>query len=235
MSDEKRRQANDCAKDEVLWRRLGGLTAYETALEDMQQTVAGIIAGEAPQQVWLLQHPPLYTRGTSAIDSDLLAPERFPVYEAGRGGQYTYHGPGQRVAYVMLDLNRRGRDVRAFVQTLERWLITALAELGVVGETRDGRVGVWVSRPDVAPLREDKIAAIGIRVRRWVSFHGVALNVSPELEHYSGITPCGVSEHGVTSLRDLGEKADMDEVDDALRRQFENCFGLRTFKSPIQA
>lgn len=194
----------------------------------MEARAEAIRAGEAEELVWLLEHPPLYTGGTSANADDLLAPDRFPVFKSARGGQYTYHGPGQRVAYVMLDLDRRGRDVRAFVHGLEEWLIGALAAFAVTGERRDGRVGVWVDRS--APggvLREDKIAAIGVRVRRWVSFHGIALNVAPDLSHFSGITPCGVADPGlgVTSLADLGLRTSMNEADVALRESFEDVFG----------
>lgn len=207
------------------WAVSAGLVDYATALAVMEQRSAAIAAGEASELVWLLQHPPLYTAGTSAKPSDLVAPERFPVFVAGRGGQYTYHGPGQRVAYVMLDLDKRGRDVRAFVAGLEAWVIGALGRLGVVGEVRDGRVGVWVARPEKGAGVEDKIAAIGIRVRRWVSFHGIAINVAPELEHFSGIVPCGIREHGVTSLADLGVGAGMAELDAALRAEFVERFG----------
>jgi lipoyl(octanoyl) transferase len=203
--------------------------AYPDALAFMEARAKAIAEGTAGELIWLLEHPPLYTAGTSAKPADLVAPERFPVFEAGRGGQYTYHGPGQRVAYVMLDVRRRGGDVRAFVHDLEGWLIDALASFGVVGETRCDRVGVWVRRPDRGPTAEDKIAAIGIRLRRWVSFHGISLNVAPNLEHFSGIIPCGVREHGVTSLADLGIPATMAQVDQALREAFERRFG------PVQA
>ena len=191
----------------------------------MEQRVAAIRAGMAEECVWLLEHPPLYTAGTSAAPSDLLDPDRFPVFSTGRGGQYTYHGPGQRICYVMLDLTVRKKDVRAYVCALEDWIIASLASFGVTGERRDGRVGVWVSRPDRGPGCEDKIAAVGVRVRRWVTFHGISLNVDPELEHYSGIVPCGVTGHGVTSLADLGVSVSMDEVDRVLRAQFEARFG----------
>jgi lipoyl(octanoyl) transferase len=175
--------------------------------------------------VWLLEHPPLYTAGTSASAADLLAPDRFPVYDAGRGGQYTYHGPGQRVAYVMLDLRQRGRDVRCLVQGLEGWIIDTLAAFNVEAERREGRIGVWVKRPNKGPGREDKIAAIGVRVSRWVSFHGIAINVAPALEHFSGIVPCGISDQGVTSFDDLGRVVSIAEVDIALRVAFERRFG----------
>jgi len=208
------------------WRVSDGLVPYEAALAAMDARVAAIAAGEAPELVWLLEHPPLYTAGTSARPEDMID-ARFPVFTAGRGGQFTYHGPGQRVAYVMLDLKRRGPDVRRFVATLEEWLICTLAAFNVRGERRDDRIGVWVRRPDKGEGREDKIAAIGIRVRRWVSLHGVALNVEPELSHFSGIVPCGVSNprYGVTSLVDLGIPVTMAEVDDVMRREFEGLFG----------
>ncbi len=210
------------------WAVSPGLTEYDAAVAAMERRVAAIHAGEAKELVWLLEHPPLYTGGTSAKETDLLAPARFPVFKSARGGQYTYHGPGQRVAYVMLDLNRRGRDVRAFVHGLEEWLIATLAEFGVKGERREGRVGVWVDRTRAgAPPREDKVAAIGVRVRRWVSFHGVALNVEPDLAHFAGIAPCGISDPGlgVTSLVDLGLPVTMDDADAALRMAFEAVFG----------
>ena len=210
----------------VEWRVSEGLTPYQEALAWMEARVAAILAGEADECVWLLEHPALYTAGTSARARDLVDPDRFPVYQAGRGGEYTYHGPGQRVAYVMLDLNRRGRDVRRFVAALEAWVIGTLAEFQVRGERRAGRVGVWVERPSKPPLpdgspAEDKIAAIGVRLRRWVSFHGVSINVDPDLSHYGGIVPCGIAEHGVTSLVDLGLPVGMADLDLALRRQFE--------------
>ena len=199
---------------------------YAAALAAMDSRVAAIIAGDAPEQVWLLEHPPLYTAGTSANRGDVLE-ARFPVFEAGRGGQMTYHGPGQRVAYVMLDLRHRGPDVRRFVATLEEWLIRSLAAFNVTGERREDRVGVWVRRPDKGEGCEDKIAAIGIRVRHWVTLHGISLNVYPDLSHFSGIVPCGVQEqrYGVTSLADLGHIVSMPEVDIALRRAFEEQFG----------
>ena len=208
------------------WTVSDGLTAYPDAVATMELIAAGIAAGTEPETVWLVEHPPLYTSGTSAKASDLLD-ARFPVYETGRGGQFTYHGPGQRVAYVMLDLNRRGRDVRAFVQNLEAWVMAALAEFNVVGETREGRVGVWVKRPDKGDGYEDKIAAIGIRLRKWVSFHGISLNVEPDLTHFSGIVPCGINEQkfGVTSLVDLGLPVTMDDADIALKKSFGDVFG----------
>ena len=213
----------------VEWTHLPGLSEYEATLAAMEARVAAISAGTADEAVWLLEHPPLYTAGTSARPGDLTDPGRFPVFTAGRGGQYTYHGPGQRVAYVMLDLNRRGRDVRRFVAQLEAWIIAALAEFNVTGEIRDGRVGVWVRRPDKPPLpdgtlREDKIAAIGVKLRRWVSFHGVSVNLDPDLDHFGGIVPCGIRDHGVTSLVDLGLPVTMDDLDLALRRGFDSAF-----------
>ena len=198
---------------------------YPDALASMRGRAAAIAEGVAPEAVWLLEHPPLYTAGTSATAGDLLAPGRFPVYEAGRGGQYTYHGPGQRVAYVMLDLRHRGRDVRCLVQGLEGWIIDTLAGFNIRGERRDGRIGVWVARPDKGPAREDKIAAIGVRVSRWVSYHGIALNIAPDLGHFTGIVPCGISDQGITSFEDLGQLATMAEVDMALRAAFERRFG----------
>jgi len=194
----------------------------------MEERVAAIRKGRASELIWLLEHPPLYTGGTSAKPDDLLAPDRFPVFKTGRGGQYTYHGPGQRVAYALLDLERRGKDIRQFVKGLEKWMITTLGEFGQIGETREGRVGVWINRtPPGGPLREDKIAAIGIRVRRWVSFHGIALNVEPDLSHFTGITPCGIDSPGlgVTSLVDLGLPVTMDDADVALKKSFEKIFG----------
>ncbi|NDV02019.1 lipoyl(octanoyl) transferase LipB [Pseudoroseicyclus tamaricis] len=215
----------------VEWRTSPGLVPYEEALAAMEARVEAISRGEAEELVWLLEHPPLYTAGTSARDEDLLD-ARFPVFEARRGGQYTYHGPGQRVVYVMLDVGRRGHDVRRFVQQLEGWVIAALAEFNVTGVIREGRVGVWVERPEKPPLpdgapREDKIAAIGIRLRKWVSFHGISINVEPDLSHFSGIVPCGVTGHGVTSLVDLGLPVTMDDLDVALRRSFEAAMGER--------
>lgn len=215
----------------VEWRVAPGVTPYAEAVAKMEARAVEIAEGRMAEQVWLVEHPPLYTAGTSAKDGDLLD-ARFPVHRTGRGGQFTYHGPGQRVAYVMLDLRRRRPDVRAFVGSLERWLIDTLAAFGVVGETREDRVGVWVARPDKptglqGDGAEDKIAALGIRVRRWVSFHGVALNVAPDLTHFQGIVPCGIAQahYGVTSLRDLGSTATMAEVDSALRGAFEARFG----------
>ena len=207
------------------WRIEDGLVDYPTALQVMEERVAALNAGEAPELVWLLEHPPLYTAGTSADSRDLLQPERFPVYETGRGGEYTYHGPGQRIGYVMLDLKRRQPDVRKYVHDLEEWLIRTLDKLGVEGERREGRVGIWVRRTNLnLPSREDKVAAIGVRIRRWVTFHGVALNVEPDLSHFGGIVPCGISEHGVTSLVDLGIPVTMQDVDIALKEAFDEVF-----------
>ncbi len=211
------------------WRILPGLSDYTATLAAMEARVAEIAQGTAPEAVWLLEHPPLYTAGTSADPADLVAPNRFPVHAAGRGGQYTYHGPGQRVVYVMLDLNRRGRDVRRFVCTLEDWVIATLAEFGISGERRAGRVGVWVTRPEKAPAPdgtpcEEKIAAIGIKLRRWISFHGLSINLEPDLSHFDGIVPCGISAHGVTSLVDLGLPVTMNDLDLALARQFARHF-----------
>lgn len=213
----------------VEWQIAKGLVPYPEALATMEGRVEAILAGQAPELVWLLEHPPLYTAGTSARREDLLEPDRFPVYPSRRGGEYTYHGPGQRVAYVMLDLNRRGRDVRGFVRKLEAWVIRTLGEFSVRGERRDGRVGVWVVRPELAPQAdgspaEEKIAAIGVRLRRWVSFHGIAINVEPNLSHFNGIVPCGIREHGVTSLVDLGLPVTMADVDVALAKTFAEVF-----------
>jgi lipoyl(octanoyl) transferase len=202
---------------------------YPTAVARMEARVQAIRAGRADELIWLLEHPPLYTAGTSADPSELKDPDRFPVFESRRGGRYTYHGPGQRVAYAMLDLDRRGRDVRRFVWSLEEWVIRALDRFAVRGERREGRVGVWVTRPDLPPgpdgaPAERKIAAIGVRLRRWVSFHGVAINVEPDLSHFDGITPCGIAEHGVTSLVDLGIPATLADCDVALRDAFPEVF-----------
>lgn len=209
----------------VEWAVSTGYVDYEPAVAAMEARVAAIAAGEAEEVVWLLEHPPLYTAGVSAKDDDLLAPDRFPVHRTGRGGQFTYHGPGQRVAYVMLDLNKRGKDVRAFVHGLEDWIIGALDQFGVEAGMREGRVGVWVERKGAGWSREDKIAAIGVKVRKWVSFHGISLNVEPDLDHFGGIVPCGITEHGVTSLVDLGVLATMDEADGALKASFQRVFG----------
>jgi len=215
---------NELTTAKLEWQISDEPVPYEKAVAAMEARVEAIARGEAPELVWLLEHPPLYTAGTSADAKDLLTPDRFPVFRTGRGGQYTYHGPGQRVAYVMLDLKRRKPDVRAYVADLERWLIATLADFNVKGELREGRVGVWVKRSERGLNAEDKIAAIGVRIRHWVSFHGVSLNVDPELDHFSGIVPCGISQHGVTSLTDLGQLVSMPEVDIALRRNFEKIF-----------
>ena len=220
----------------VEWIISEGLTDYLAAERWMEARAAAIADGHAEECIWLVEHPPLYTAGTSAKAEDLTDPARFPVYETRRGGQYTYHGPGQRVVYVMLDVGRRGRDVRAFVQRLEDWVIATLAEFNVTGHIREGRVGVWVERPE-KPLTpsgtvpEDKIAAIGIRLRKWISFHGLSINVEPQLEHFSGIVPCGIREHGVTSLVDLGLPVPMQDLDVALRMQFPAVFN----DTPIDA
>jgi len=196
---------------------------YPEAVRAMEARAALIAAGEVPELVWLLEHAPIYTAGTSARSGELLAPDRFPVMPTGRGGRFTYHGPGQRVAYIMLDVRRRFGDVRSFVAALEDWLIDTLADFGVKGERRKGRIGIWVS--DAASGTEDKIAAIGLRLKRWVSLHGISLNVSPDLSHYDGIVPCGIAEHGVTSLAHLGHTVPLELVDNALKRQFERRFG----------
>ncbi len=216
----------------VEWTISDGLVPYPEALEAMRTRAAAIAEGTAGEQVWLLEHPPLYTAGTSATADDLLTPNRFPVYDAGRGGQYTYHGPGQRVVYFMLDLRQRGRDIRCLVQGLEGLLIDTLAAFNIKGERREGRIGVWVQRPDKGPGREDKIAAIGVRVSRWVSFHGISINVMPELDHFAGIVPCGISDQGVTSFEDLGQLVSMAEVDTALRAAFERRFGATGAMQP---
>lgn len=213
----------------VEWITTDGLTDYETALAFMQDRVAGIVAGTADECVWLLEHPPLYTSGTSAKPADLVDPDRFPVYDARRGGEYTYHGPGQRIAYVMLDVGKRGHDVRKFVKDLEHWIIATLETFNIKGEIRDGRVGVWVQRPEKplqpdGALAEDKIAALGIRLRKWVSFHGLSINVEPDLSHFDGIVPCGIRDHGVTSLVDLGLPVTMADLDVALKASFDAQF-----------
>ena len=213
----------------VEWIISDGLTDYRTAEAWMEARATAIAAGEAEECIWLVEHPPLYTAGTSARAEDLTEPDRFPVYPTRRGGQYTYHGPGQRVAYVMLNVAARGRDVRCFVRQLENWVIATLDEFNLRGEVRPGRVGVWVQRPE-NPAQpngspaEDKIAAIGIRLRKWVSFHGISINVEPELSHFGGIVPCGITNHGVTSLVDLGLPVTMDDVDLALRATFDDVF-----------
>jgi lipoyl(octanoyl) transferase len=211
----------------VEWRVAASPVGYAEAVELMEKRAAAIAAGTAPELVWLLEHPPLFTAGTGARGEDLAGTERFPVHASGRGGRLTYHGPGQRVGYAMLDLKRRGADVRRYVLALEEWIIRALARLDVKGERRADRIGVWVKRPDKGEGFEDKIAALGIRVKRWVTLHGISLNVAPDLAHYAGILPCGVSEQkwGVTSLKDLGVEAGMGDVDAALRASFEEIFG----------
>lgn len=215
--------------EDVEWSISNHPVAYEKALQRMESRAASIAAQQASELIWLLEHPSLYTAGTSAQSEDLLLPDRFPVFQTGRGGQYTYHGPGQRIAYVMLDLGSRTQDVRRFVAVLEQWVINTLGTFGITGERREDRVGVWVRRPEKPPLpdgtmREDKIAAIGIRLRKWVSFHGISINVEPELSHFDGIVPCGVVGHGVTSLYDLGVTATMEDVDQALQQEFKLLF-----------
>ena len=211
------------ASEPIEWRRENRLVPYPEALREMEERVATIAASRAPELVWLLEHPPLYTAGTSARPMDLIQPDRFPVFEAGRGGQYTYHGPGQRVGYVMLDLQRRGRaDLRRYVQDLEEWLVRTLARFGARGERRRGRVGIWVAGPGGA---EEKIAAIGVRVRRWVTYHGVSINRDPDLSHFEGIVPCGIADRGVTSLAKLGLSVPPEELDRVLVEEFEGVFG----------
>ena len=206
----------------VMWQTSTTLIPYPEASEFMEARAGAIAVEEASELVWLLEHPPLYTAGTSAKETDLVEPERFDVFQSGRGGQYTYHGPGQRVGYVMLDLRKRGRDVAAFVRGLEQWIIDTLAEFDIKAERRCGRVGVWVTHSDG---REEKIAAIGVRLRKWVSFHGISINLNPDLSHFNGIVPCGIAEHGVTSLHTLGKHVTMEQLDTALRRNFEALFG----------
>jgi lipoyl(octanoyl) transferase len=224
----------------VRWRISEQLVGYEDAVAEMEREATLIADGKADELVWLVEHPPLYTAGTSADPKDLLAPQKFPVHQTGRGGEYTYHGPGQRVVYVLLDLKRRRQDVRAFVSALEDVVIGTLADMNVKGERREDRVGVWVQRPERPPLpdgltAEDKIAAIGIRLRRWVSFHGFSLNIDPELEHFSGIVPCGISGYGVTSLVDLGLLVMISDVDILIRQNFERVFGLAANEVPVKA
>jgi lipoyl(octanoyl) transferase len=221
----------------VRWRVENGLTPYSDAVRFMEQEAIKIANGEADELVWLVEHPPLYTAGTSAKVQDLIEPNRFPVHETGRGGEYTYHGPGQRVGYVMLDLKRRKQDVRAFVSALEAWIIGTLDDMNITGERREDRVGVWVKRPEKAPLpdgsmSEDKIAAIGIRLKKWVSFHGISLNIEPELDHFGGIVPCGVQQYGVTSLVDLGLPISMEDADLSLQKVFEDIFGPTVMSAP---
>ena len=214
----------------VDWITTDGLTDYDTALRWMEDRAAAIAEGRADECLWLLEHPPLYTAGTSARAEDLRDPDRFPVYHTRRGGQFTYHGPGQRVVYVMLDVGQRGRDVRCFVRDLEKWVIAALAEFNLTGHVRPGRVGVWIERPEKprtaqGAVAEDKVAAIGIRLRKWVSLHGISINVEPDLTHFNGIVPCGITDHGVTSLVDLGLPVTMDDLDVTLKRSFAPIFG----------
>ena len=211
------------------WMKTEKFINYPDALEQMEQIVSGLISGNDLEHVWLLEHPELYTAGTSANLSDLIEPGLFPVYSSQRGGQYTYHGPGQRIAYTMLDLNKRGKDVRKYVHSLEEWIIQTLAEFDIKGERRKDRVGVWVVRDDKPPsssgqFLEDKIAAVGVRLRKWISFHGIAINVNPNLNHYKGIVPCGIQQHGVTSLADLGLKVTIEDLDKALIKSFDNVF-----------
>ena len=213
----------------VEWKTSDQPVQYDEAVAWMEARVTQIFTGTASEVIWLLEHPALYTAGTSAKAKDLKDPNRFPVHQAQRGGQYTYHGPGQRVVYVLLDLNKRGRDIRKFVQDLENWVTQTLTEFNIVGETRSGRVGIWVQRPDkpLSPsgnIAEDKIAAVGVRLRKWISFHGISINVEPDLEHFSGIVPCGIAEHGITSLVDLGLPVSMIDLDLALKRTFKKCF-----------
>ncbi len=212
--------------DQIEWRISDVPVEYPDAIAFMEQRAADIRAGTAPECIWLLEHPPLYTAGTSADPSELVDAERFPVHKTGRGGRYTYHGPGQRVAYVMLDLKKRGPDVRRYVFNLEDCVIRTLAQFSIIGERRDGRVGIWVRQgaPDNPMAREDKVAAIGVRIRKWVTFHGISINVEPDLSHFDGIIPCGIAEHGVTSLWDLGVTASLPEVDAALRMSFDEVF-----------
>ena len=211
------------------WIKTEKFIDYPNALEQMEQIVSGLISGNDLEHIWLLEHPELYTAGTSANLSDLIDPDLFPVYSCQRGGQYTYHGPGQRIAYTMLDLNKRGKDVRKYVHSLEEWIIQTLAEFDIKGERRKDRVGVWVVRDDKPPsssgqFLEDKIAAVGVRLRKWISFHGIAINVNPNLNHYKGIVPCGIQQHGVTSLADLGLKVTIEDLDKALIKTFDNVF-----------
>ena len=213
----------------VQWEISDGEVDYDTALEKMDNYVQKIISGEADEKIWLLEHPSLYTAGTSANKRDLVEPNRFPVFETKRGGQYTYHGPGQRVVYVMLDLNKRGKDVKKFVENLEAWIIHTLAEFNVAGQSRIGRVGIWVERPDKPKdvnglIKEEKIAAIGVRLKKWITFHGLSINVDPDLSHFQGIVPCGIKEHGVTSLVDLGLPISMTDLDIALAKSFSKVF-----------
>ena len=213
----------------VQWEISESEVEYDASLEKMDKHVQKMIGGEADEKIWLLEHPSLYTAGTSADEKDLVQPNRFPVFETKRGGQYTYHGPGQRVVYVMLDLNKRGKDIKKFVENLEAWIVHTLAEFSVVGQSRKGRVGIWVERPDKPKsinglIEEEKIAAIGVRLRKWVTFHGLSINVDPDLSHFQGIVPCGIKEHGVTSLVDLGLPVSMTDLDIALTKSFSKVF-----------
>ena len=213
----------------VQWEITEEKVDYETALAKMDNHVEKMIQGEAGEKIWLLEHPPLYTAGTSADSKDLVEPNRFPVFETKRGGQYTYHGPGQRVAYVMLDLNKRGKDVKKFVKNLETWIALTLSEFNIIGQSRDGRVGIWVERPDkplnnYGAVQEQKIAAIGVRLKKWITLHGLSINLDPDLSHFQGIVPCGIKEHGVTSLVDLGLQVTMTDLDNALKKTFTKVF-----------
>ena len=213
----------------VQWEITEDKVDYETALVKMDNHVEKMIQGEAGEKIWLLEHPPLYTAGTSADRQDLIEPNRFPVFETKRGGQYTYHGPGQRVIYVMLDLNKRGKDVKKFVKNLETWIALTLSEFNIIGQSRDGRVGIWVERPDkplnnYGAVQEQKIAAIGVRLKKWITLHGLSINLDPDLSHFQGIVPCGIKEHGVTSLVDLGLPVSMLDLDNALKKSFSKVF-----------
>ena len=213
----------------VQWEISEDKVGYETALTAMDNHVEKMIQGETGEKIWLLEHPPLYTAGTSADRKDLIEPNQFPVFETKRGGQYTYHGPGQRVVYVMLDLNQRGKDVKKFVKNLEAWIILTLSEFNVSGQSRDGRIGIWVERPDKplnnnGAVEEEKIAAIGVRLRKWITLHGLSINLDPDLSHFQGIVPCGIKEHGVTSLCDLGLPVSMHDLDNALKKSFSEVF-----------
>lgn len=232
MSAETSSSSSPTAPGPIEWAISDGLVPYAAALDAMNARATAVRERTALPLVWLLEHPPLYTAGTSARREDLLAPDRFPVFETGRGGQFTYHGPGQRIAYLMLDMKPRGGDVRGLVADIERWVIDTLDAFNVRGERREGRVGIWVRRPEKGEGREDKIAAIGLRVSRWVTTHGLSFNVEPDLAHYSGIVPCGISEHGVTSLADLGLPVTMTDADVALRRAFERIFGTTVSAPP---
>jgi len=224
----KKPEAN--IENEVEWRIDDNLVPYEDAIQFMETRVEGIRKNNEPETVWLLEHPALYTAGTSAVDEDLLMPNRFPVFSSGRGGQYTYHGPGQRIIYVMLDLKKRDQDVRKFINDLEQWMVQCLSEFNIIAESRKGRVGLWVPQGGASnpAYREDKIAAIGVRIRNWVTFHGISINVDPDLSHFEGIVPCGIKEYGVTSFFELGNSATMSDLDVVLRSSFEHTFKRRT-------